>query len=162
MAPNRRTTIPWPNCFTWTTSRRARSSGEHRVTRDEIVEFARQWDPQPFHVDEAAAARSIYGDLIASGWHTACIFMRLFADNLLNRAAAMGSPGLENLRWLKPVRPGDILRARLEVLDIKPSRSRADRGIARMRSVVANQDGQDVLSFEAAVIFRRRPEAATS
>lgn len=136
--------------------------GEHRVTRDEIVEFARQWDPQPFHVDEAAAARSIYGDLIASGWHTACIFMRLFADNLLNRAAAMGSPGLDNLRWLKPVRPGDILRARLEVLDIKPSRSRADRGIARMRSVVANQDGQDVLSFEAAVIFRRRPEAATS
>ncbi len=136
--------------------------GEHRVTREEIVEFARQWDPQPFHVDEAAAAQSIYGDLIASGWHTACIFMRLFADNLLNRAAAMGSPGLENLRWLKPVRPGDILRARLEVLDIKPSRSRADRGIARMRSVVANQDGQDVLSFEAAVIFRRRPEAATS
>lgn len=136
--------------------------GEHRVTREEIVEFARQWDPQPFHVDEAAAAQSIYGDLIASGWHTACIFMRLFADNLLNRAAAMGSPGLENLRWLKPVRPGDVLRARLEVLDIKPSRSRADRGIARMRSVVANQDGQDVLSFEAAVIFRRRPEAATS
>lgn len=136
--------------------------GEHRVTRDEIIEFARQWDPQPFHVDEAAAAQSIYGDLIASGWHTACIFMRLFAENLLNRAAAMGSPGLENLRWLKPVRPGDVLRARLEVLDVKPSRSRADRGIARMRSIVANQEGQDVLSFEAAVIFRRRPEAATA
>ena len=133
--------------------------GQHRVSRDEIVDFARQWDPQPFHVDDAAAARSIYGGLIASGWHTACIFMRLFADNLLNRAAAMGSPGLEQLRWLKPVRPGDVLRARLEVLDVTPSRSRPDRGIARLRSLVANQNGEDVLSFEAAVIFTRRRES---
>ena len=81
--------------------------GRRTLGRDEIVAFARNWDPQPFHLDEQAAAASIYGGLIASGWHTLCAFMRLFADGLLNRAAAMGSPGIDELRWLKPVRPGD-------------------------------------------------------
>jgi acyl dehydratase len=80
--------------------------GRRTLSRDEIVAFARSWDPQPFHLDEQAAAASIYGGLIASGWHTVCAFMRLFADGLLNRAAAMGSPGIDELRWLKPVRPG--------------------------------------------------------
>lgn len=131
--------------------------GSHAVSHDEIVAFARAWDPQPFHLDDAAAAGSIYGGVIASGWHTVCIFMRLFAERLLNRAAAMGSPGIDELRWLKPVRPGDVLHARVEVLEVKPSRSRPDRGIARLRSVVANQTGEEVLSFVAAVIFGRRP-----
>jgi len=133
--------------------------GRRRLERDEIVEFARAWDPQAFHLDEEAAAASIYGGLIASGWHTVCVFMRLFADGLLNRAAAMGSPGVDELRWLRPVRPGDTLEARLEILEVRPSRSKPDRGIVRARSVVVNQEGEEVLSFVATLMFKRRPEA---
>jgi acyl dehydratase len=133
--------------------------GCRRLERDEIVEFARAWDPQSFHLDEQTAAGSIYGGLIASGWHTVCVFMRLFADGLLNRAAAMGSPGVDELRWLKPVRPGDTLEARLEILEVRPSRSKPDRGIVRARSVVVNQRGEEVLSFVATLMFKRRPEA---
>jgi acyl dehydratase len=136
--------------------------GRRRVDRDEIVAFASAWDPQPFHLDEQAAEASIYGQLIASGWHTACIFMRLFTDGLLNRAAAIGSPGLDELRWLKPVRPGDTLEARLEILEVRPARSKPDRGIVRARSVVVNQDEEEVLSFVATLFFKRRPEAVWS
>ena len=136
--------------------------GRRTLTRDEIVDFARAWDPQPFHLDDGAAAGSIYGGLIASGWHTVCVFMRLFADGLLSRAAAMGSPGIDELRWLKPVRPGDTLEARLEILEVRPSRSKPDRGIVRARSVVANQDDVEVLSFVATLLFKRRPEAVWS
>jgi acyl dehydratase len=135
--------------------------GRHTVGRDEIVAFARDWDPQPFHVDEAAAAASIYGGLIASGWHTACIFMRLFVDGLLGRAAALGSPGIDELRWLRPVRPGDTLEGRLEVLEVRPSRSKPDRGIVRLRSVMVNQDQEEVLTFIGNVMFRRRPGASS-
>jgi len=136
--------------------------GRRRLERDEIIAFARAWDPQPFHLDEAAAAESIYGGLIASGWHTVCVFMRLFADGMLSRAAAMGSPGLDELRWLKPVRPGDTLEARLEILEVRPSRSKPDRGIVRARSVVVNQADEEVLSFVATLLFKRRPEAVWS
>jgi acyl dehydratase len=130
--------------------------GRRSVPREEIVEFARAWDPQPFHLDEAAAQASIYGQLIASGWHTACIFMRLFADGLLSRTAAIGSPGLDELRWLKPVYAGDSLDARVEILEVRPSRSRPDRGAARIRCVVSNQRGDEVLTMIATVMFLRR------
>ena len=130
--------------------------GRRTLTEDEIVAFARDWDPQPFHLDEQMAAGSIYGGLIASGWHTVCVFMRLFADGLLNRSAAMGSPGVDELRWLKPVRPGDTLEARLEVLEVRPSRSKPDRGIVRLRSVMINQRQEEVLSFIGNVMFQRR------
>ena len=130
--------------------------GRRTLSRDEIVAFARDWDPQPFHLDERAAAESIYGGLIASGWHTVCAFMRLFADDLLNRSAAMGSPGVDEVRWLRPVRPGDTLDARLEVLEVRPSRSKPDRGIVRLRAVMSNQQGEEVLGFIANVMFRRR------
>jgi acyl dehydratase len=130
--------------------------GHRRVTREEIVDFATAWDPQPFHLDEAAAQASIYGQLIASGWHTACVFMRLFADGLLNRSAAIGSPGLDELRWLKPVYAGDSLDARVEILEVRPSRSRPDRGAARIRCVVSNQRGDEVLTMIATVMFLRR------
>lgn len=133
--------------------------GRRTVERDEIVTFARAWDPQPFHLEDAAGAASIYGRLIASGWHTVAIFMRLFADKLLNRSAALGSPGVDELRWLKPVYPGDSLDARVEVLEVKRFRSRPDRGAARLRCVVTNQQGDDVLTMIAVVMFRRRPEA---
>jgi acyl dehydratase len=130
--------------------------GGRTLQRDEIVAFARDWDPQPFHLDEEAATASIYGGLIASGWQTVCVFMRLFADGLLTRAAAMGSPGVDELRWLKPVRPGDALVARLEVLEVRPSRSRPDRGIMRARAVTLNQRREVVLTFIATVLFKRR------
>jgi acyl dehydratase len=130
--------------------------GRRTLTHDEIVAFAREWDPQPFHLDEQAAAASIYGGLIASGWHTVCVFMRLFADGLLNRSAAMGSPGVDEVRWLRPVRPGDALEARIEVLEVRPSRSKPDRGIVRLRSAVINQHQEEVLNFIANVMFRRR------
>lgn len=134
--------------------------GRHRIDEEEIVAFARAYDPQPFHLDRHVAAGSIYGGLIASGWQTVCIFMRLFADGLLNRAAAMGSPGVDELRWLKPVRPGDELVARIEVLEVRPSRSKPDRGIVRLRCAVANGDDAEVLTFLASVMFGRRPGAA--
>jgi acyl dehydratase len=133
--------------------------GRRTLGRDEIVAFAKAWDPQPFHLDEAAAAASIYGGLIASGWHTVCVFMRLFADGLLLRAAALGSPGVDELRWLRPVRPGDTLDARLEVLEVRPSRSKPDRGSVRARSVLTNQDGEEVLTMVAVLLFKRRPDA---
>jgi acyl dehydratase len=132
--------------------------GGRSIDRDEIVAFARAFDPQPFHLDEAVAQASIYGQLIASGWHTVCIFMRLFADGLLNRTAAIGSPGVDELRWLKPVRAGDRLEAEVEILEVRPSRSRPDRGAARIRCVVRNQQG-DVLTMIATVMFLRRPRA---
>jgi acyl dehydratase len=133
--------------------------GSRTVNRDEIVAFASAWDPQPFHLDEEAAKAGIYGQLIASGWHTVCIFMRLFADGLLNRAAAIGSPGIDELRWLKPVCAGDSLEARVEILDVRPFRSRPDRGAARIRCIVANQQGE-VLTMIATVMFMRRSEAS--
>ena len=136
--------------------------GRRTLHRDEIVAFARDWDPQPFHLDEAAAGASIYGGLIASGWHTVCVFMRLFADGLLLRAAALGSPGVDELRWLRPVRPGDTLAARLEIVEVTPSRSKPDRGAVRTRCVVTNQDGDEVLTMRAVVLFRRRPETAAA
>lgn len=132
--------------------------GSCGISAGEIVAFASTYDPQLFHLDEAAARGSIYGGLIASGWQTVCLFMRLFADGLLQRAAAMGSPGVDELRWLKPVRPGDELHARVEVVEVRPSRSRPDRGIARLRSSMTNQADEEVLSFIANVLFERRPE----
>ncbi|MEM7023419.1 MAG: MaoC family dehydratase [Pseudomonadota bacterium] len=133
--------------------------GQYKVTHDEITDFARQWDPQPFHIDDNAAKGTIFGQVIASGWHTACIFMRLFANGLLNRAAASGSPGLDELRWQKPVFPDDTLEASAEILEVKPSRSKPDRGAVRIRCSVSNQDDDEVLSMTAIVLFHRRPSA---
>jgi acyl dehydratase len=130
--------------------------GRRRVGREEILAFARAYDPQSFHVDEEAARDSIYGGLIASGWHTASMFMRLLVDGFLGRAAALGSPGVDELRWLKPVRPGDELAGRLEILEVRPSQTRPDRGLARCRSEVVNQHGETVLSFVATIFFGRR------
>ncbi|NJO36403.1 MAG: MaoC family dehydratase [Rhizobiales bacterium] len=130
--------------------------GSRSLSEEEIIAFARDYDPQPFHVDPQAAVQSIYGGVIASGWHTASIFMRLFVDGLLSRAAAMGSPGLDELRWLRPVRPGDRLDARVEVLETRASRSRPDRGLAKLRCVVADASENEVLTFIANVLFQRR------
>lgn len=130
--------------------------GEYEVTREEILEFARRYDPQPFHTDEDAAKESIYGGLIASGWHTCAMMMRLLCDAVLVDAASLGSPGVEKVRWLKPVRPGDTLRARMRVLETRASRSKPDRGIIRSRWEVSNQDGETVMTMEGMGMYRRR------
>ncbi len=119
--------------------------GTTTVTEDEILAFAREFDPQPFHVDPDAAAASPYGGLIASGWHTCSLFMRLLAEGFLNDTASLGSPGIDELRWPAPVRPGDVLRGELEVLEARVSSSKPDRGILRSRFEMTNGDGVSVL-----------------
>ena len=134
--------------------------GDHTVTRDEIVEFARQFDPQPFHLDEEAAAAGPFGGLVASGWHTAAIFMRMYVDAVLARTASMGSPGVEELRWLVPVRPGDTLRGRARLLEARPSSTNPERGTIRSKLECLNQDGQVVMTMTARGFIRRRPAGA--
>lgn len=130
--------------------------GCREVTREEVVEFASRYDPQAFHVDAEAAQESIYGGLIASGWHTVAMVMRMMCDGYLLRSASLGSPGIDKLRWLKPVRPGDSLRAQMTVLDARPSMSKPDRGIIKSHWEVFNQDGELVMSMEGLGMFLRR------
>ncbi|MBA3347107.1 MAG: MaoC family dehydratase [Actinobacteria bacterium] len=131
--------------------------GSHTVTAGEIVAFARQWDPQSFHVDEEAARDSVFGGLIASGWHTASLWMRLYVDSLLGSTASQGSPGIEELRWLAPVRPGDTLTGKVTVLETTPSERRPGRGTVRIRGEMVNGDGVVVLSMLSRGHFGRRP-----
>lgn len=129
------------------------------LTEAEIIDFALKYDPQPFHIDKVAAARSPYGRLIASGFHTLSAGFRMIVQENLFTAASMGSPGMDEVRWLKPVYPGDTLHIEAEVADKQVSRSRPDRGRLRMAYAVKNQDGEAVLTFVATQILRRRPEA---
>src|SRR4051812_43913729 len=127
--------------------------GSHTLTRDEIVGFAERFDPQPFHVDEDAAATGPFGGLIASGWHTGSLFMRMYVEAILNHTISMGSPGLEELRWLVPVRPGDTLRGRAEILETTPSQRRPDRGTIRARLEALNQRDEVVMTMVARGYF---------
>ena len=133
--------------------------GSRSVTKEEILSFARDFDPQPFHVNEEAAKKSIYGGIIASGWHTVSILMRLMVDGLLGRAAGMGSPGVEGVRWLLPVRPGDTLSARGSTTEVIPSESKPDRGLVKALYEVFNQRGEKVMTMQGMVIIKRRPAA---
>jgi acyl dehydratase len=134
--------------------------GERTLDRDEIMAFARQFDPQPFHIDEEAAKRSMYGGLIASGWHTVAMVMRMMCDSYLNQSASLGSPGVDNVRWLKPVRPGDTIRAQRTVLESRVSQSRPEMGLVKTRWEVFNQDGEAVMTMEGYGMFRRRSPGA--
>ncbi|HJU18743.1 MAG TPA: MaoC family dehydratase [Stellaceae bacterium] len=136
--------------------------GAVRVEAAEIVDFARRFDPQPMHVDAAAAAEGPFGGLIASGWHTAGIMMRLFVEHFLPRAASLGSPGIDELRWPRPVRPGDVLRLRVHVVEARPSRKEPDRGILRTLIEVLNQRDETVMTLKPVNLLRRRPAAARS
>lgn len=136
--------------------------GTCALSAEEIVAFARAYDPQPFHVDADAARQSMFGGLIASGWHTASSYMRLFVDHLLNGSTSQGSPGLDELRWPTPVRPGDILSATYTVLEVRPSGSRPTLGIVRGRGEMVNQRGEVVLHMLSAGFFGRRSGAAIS
>ena len=131
--------------------------GSVTVTQDEIVQFAHRYDPQAFHVDPEAAKESVFGGLIASGWHTGAMWMRLYVDSMLGSSAGQGSPGVEELRWLAPVRPGDTLSGRLTVLETTPSERRPDRGTVRIRGEMVNQDGVTVMSMVSRGHFARRP-----
>jgi acyl dehydratase len=134
--------------------------GSYRVTREEVIEFARKYDAQPFHLSDEAAAQTHFGRLAASGWHTCAMTMAMIVENLqAHEQAGLGSPGVDELRWLKPVFPGDTLRAETEILEVKPSRSKPDIGSFRSRCTVFNQDDQPVLSFISIVLIRRRPQA---
>ena len=131
--------------------------GRRTVTAEAIVAFAREFDPQPFHLDEEAAKRSIYGGLLASGWHTGAIMMRLLCDGLLHDTVSLGSPGIDEMRWLKPVRPGDTLAARMTVLEAIPSRSKPDRGVLRTLTEMRNQYGEVVMTVRGLSLLGRRP-----
>ena len=131
--------------------------GSRTVTEDEMVDFARQWDPQPFHVDPEAAKESVFGGLVASGRQTGAIWMRMYVDAMLG-SAARGSPGIEELRWLAPVRPGDTLTGRLTVLEATPSATKADRGTIRIRAEMVNQDGVTVMAMTSRGHFGRRSQ----
>jgi len=133
-----------------------RRFGPRVLTREEILAFAREWDPQPFHIDEAAAARSPFGGLIASGWQTAALVMRLVVDGMLADSTSMGSPGLDELKWLKPVRPGDALSVEVTLDEVTPSRSKPDRGSVRVTYRCTNQRGETVMSMVARILFLRR------
>ncbi|WP_236788987.1 MaoC family dehydratase [Amycolatopsis sp. GM8] len=130
--------------------------GSTKVTEAEILEFATKYDPQPFHVDPVAAASSPFGGLIASGWHTAAMMMKLLARNYLSPVSSLASPGIDELRWLKPVRPGDELRVRVQVLEARPSQSKPDRGLVRSLIEGFNQDDDIVISAVALNFVRRR------
>jgi acyl dehydratase len=127
------------------------------VTKESIFEFARQFDPQPFHLDEKAAGESIFKELTASGWHTAAMSMRLFVTGEFKPVGGSIGLAVDELRWPQPVRPGDILKLETEILDVRKSRSKPDRGIIRIRNVTTNQGGEVVQTFMAFVMVRRRP-----
>jgi acyl dehydratase len=133
--------------------------GTRSVTEEEIIEFATRYDPQPFHVDREAAAASIYGGVIASGWQTCSMMMRMVVDGLMCTASSMGSPGLDSVRWLQPVRAGDTLSVRYLTTKVKASSSKPDRGVVWSKWVATNQRGEDVCTIEGMGMFGRRPPA---
>lgn len=138
----------------------ARLFGHYDVTREEVLEFAHKYDPQPFHVSDEAAAKTHFGRIAASGWHTAAMSMRVIVDALsIEPQASLGSPGVDDLRWLKPVYPGDRLAVSGRVVDTTPSRSKPGLGTIRSQTTVTNQDGVDVMRFTSIVLMQRRPPA---
>jgi acyl dehydratase len=131
--------------------------GRYTFTEAEIIEFARRFDPQPFHIDPAAARDSFFGGLIASGWHTCSAGMRLMVDSYVNDSKSLGSPGLDNIRWLNPVRPGDTVTYTRVLLESRPSASRSDVGLVKTRWEGVNQKGEPVLTMEGWGMFGRKP-----
>jgi acyl dehydratase len=135
--------------------------GSHTFTAEEIIAFARQFDPQPFHIDPEAAEKSFFKGLIASGWHTCSVGMRLMVDKYVNRSASLGSPGLDNIRWLVPVRAGDTITYRRVILAARASASKPEVGLLQSRSEAVNQRGEVVMTMEGWAMFRRRPTGRT-
>jgi len=132
--------------------------GSYEVTREEVLDFARKYDPQPFHLSDEAAAKTHFGRLAASGWHTCAMTMAVIARKVVDQEqAGLGSPGVDELRWLKPVFPGDTLTVRGKILEKTPSRSKPEIGTFRTETIVTNQDDIPVMRFTSIVLIRRRP-----
>ena len=132
--------------------------GHYDVTREEVLEFARKYDPQPFHLSDEAAAKTHFGRLAASGWHTCAMTMAVIARHVVDdEQAGLGSPGVDELRWMKPVYPGDRLTVRGSIVEKIPSRSKPHIGVIRTKTIVTNQYGVDVMSFTSIVMMQRRP-----
>ena len=132
--------------------------GSYEVTREEVLEFARKYDPQPFHLSDEAAARTHFGRIAASGWHTCAMTMAVIARYVVaDEQAGLGAPGVDELRWLKPVYPGDTLTVRGEIVETTPSRSKPEIGSVRTKTTVTNQDDVPVMTFTSIVLMRRRP-----
>jgi len=135
-----------------------RSFGRYEVTRDEVLEFARKYDPQPFHLSDEAAAETHFGRLAASGWHTCAMTMSMLVAHMKEQPqASLGAAGIDELRWLKPVFPGDVLRCETEILEVRPSQSRPEMGSTRSRMTVFNQHDEPVMRFVALGLMGRRP-----
>ena len=130
--------------------------GDHLVTEEEVVGFATRYDPQPFHLDAAAAQDSIYGGLIASGWMTASVAMRLLVDHYISPRSSMGSPGIDEMRWIKPVRPGDRLRLRVTILETRRSQSKPDRGMIQLLQEMQNHNNETVMTIRGWGMYRCR------
>jgi acyl dehydratase len=132
--------------------------GSYEVTRDEVLEFARKYDPQPFHLSDEEAAKTHFGRLAASGWHTCAMTMAVIARHVVDEEqASLGSPGIDELRWRRPVFPGDTLHVRGKIVDKTPSRSKPEIGSFRSEMTVSNQDDQPVMTFTSIVLIRKRP-----
>jgi acyl dehydratase len=143
----------------FTPGREFRTDGA-TITESQILDFALAFDPQPFHLDAEAAKETIFGGLIASGFHTMALTFRLFAQTRALARCSLGSPGVDELRWLRPVRPGDTLRATVTVQEQRPSTSKPDRGVVRLHWAALNQRGEPVLTMTSMQLVRRRPPAA--
>ena len=135
-----------------------REFGAYHVTEEEIVEFAGKYDPQPFHLDPEAARKSLFGRLCASGWHTCAMTMRMLVDEMKDRGSSLGSPGVDEVRWLKPVFPGDTLSVRVVVDDVKRSTSKPNLGTVHTSYTVMNQRREPVMTFSGTAFFPRRPQ----
>jgi acyl dehydratase len=133
-------------------------SGRLRIDKEQIFAFAAEFDPQPFHLDEASARHSIFGGLAASGWHTAAVTMRLLLDSELKPAGGIIGAGLDECRWPRPVRPGDELRIQCEVIEVRPSKSRPEQGLIKLRTTTLNQDGEAVLVHVVNLVVLRRKD----
>jgi len=132
--------------------------GSYEVTREEVLDFAHKYDPQPFHISDEEAAKTHFGRIAASGWHTAAMTMAVVARHVVeHRQAGLGSPGIDELRWRRPVYPGDTLHVRGTIMEKTPSRSRPEMGSFRTHTSVTNQDDQTVMTFTSIVLIRRRP-----
>lgn len=134
--------------------------GPRLITRDEIIDFAREFDPQPMHLDDEAAKQTMLGGLSASGWHVCSLVMRMAADSFILDAASMGGPGIDEVKWLKPVRPGDELTLKTTVTEMRPSNSRPEMGFVRYLFEMVNQNGETVATVECPNMIERRPKAA--
>ncbi|WP_454884070.1 MaoC family dehydratase [Sphingomonas oryzagri] len=149
--------MPWFEDFKVGDRRRF---GGYEVTRDEVLDFARRWDPQPFHLSDDGAAATHFGSLSASGWHTAAMTMAMVVAEQgkdHDQSGSLGAVGIDDLRWLKPVKPGDVLSVETEVIEARPSASRPEMGSVRNRTTVFDQHGDPVMRFEPIVLYRRRP-----